>query len=81
MRLYEIARRHLWLPKRNANGSAPSYDSGMPQPPDGCVAKTTRLANACNPHEEKLVVWTLLDTGILEEINNLGNSRLWKRRD
>ena len=38
MRLYEIARRHLWLPKRDANGSAPSYDSGMPQPPD-CITQ------------------------------------------
>ena len=25
--------------------------------------EATRLANACNAHEEKLVVWTLLDTG------------------
>jgi integrase/recombinase XerD len=26
--------------------------------------KTTRLANACTTHQEKLVVWTLLDTGL-----------------
>ena len=26
--------------------------------------EATRLANACNPHEEKLVVWVLLDTGL-----------------
>ena len=26
--------------------------------------EATRLANACNSHEEKLVAWTLLDTGL-----------------
>lgn len=26
--------------------------------------EANRLANACKTHEEKLVVWTLLDTGL-----------------
>jgi integrase/recombinase XerD len=26
--------------------------------------EATRLANACQTHQEKLVVWTLLDTGL-----------------
>jgi integrase/recombinase XerD len=26
--------------------------------------EATRLANACQSHTEKLVVWTLLDTGL-----------------
>ena len=26
--------------------------------------EANRLANACKEHEEKLVVWTLLDTGL-----------------
>jgi integrase len=26
--------------------------------------EANRLANACQTHEEKLVVWTLLDTGL-----------------
>ena len=34
--------------------------------------EASRLANACNPHEEKLVVWTLLDTGLrVSELANL----------
>jgi integrase/recombinase XerD len=28
------------------------------------VCEANRLANACQTHEEKLVVWTLLDTGL-----------------
>jgi integrase/recombinase XerD len=26
--------------------------------------EANRLANACQTHEEKLVIWTLLDTGL-----------------
>ena len=34
--------------------------------------EATRLANACNSHEEKLVVCTLLDTGLrVSELANL----------
>ena len=34
--------------------------------------EATRLANACQSHEEKLVVWTLLDTGLrVSELANL----------
>ncbi len=37
----------------------------------------TRLANACNPHEEKLVVWVLLDTGLrVSELANLKRANL-----
>ena len=39
--------------------------------------EATRLANACNPHEEKLVVWTLLDTGLrVSELANLKRPNL-----
>ncbi len=39
--------------------------------------EATRLANACNPHEEKLVVWTLLDTGLrVSELANLKRANL-----
>jgi integrase/recombinase XerD len=31
-----------------------------PLPPE----EANRLVNACDTHEEKLVVWTLLDTGV-----------------
>jgi hypothetical protein len=34
--------------------------------------EANRLANACQTHEEKLVVWTLLDTGLrVAELANL----------
>jgi integrase/recombinase XerD len=34
--------------------------------------EANRLANACKTHEEKLVVWTLLDTGLrVAELANL----------
>jgi integrase/recombinase XerD len=34
--------------------------------------EANRLANACKTHEEKLVVWTLLDTGLrVAELSNL----------
>ena len=39
--------------------------------------EATRLANACNPHEEKLVVWVLLDTGLrVSELANLKRANL-----
>ncbi len=39
--------------------------------------EATRLANTCNPHEEKLVVWTLLDTGLrVSELANLKRPNL-----
>ncbi len=39
--------------------------------------EATRLANACNPHEEKLVVWVLLDTGLrVSELANLKRDNL-----
>ena len=39
--------------------------------------EATRLANACNPHEEKLVVWILLDTGLrVSELANLKRANL-----
>ena len=45
------------------------------EPPTGDEA--TRLANACNSHEEKLVVWTLLDTGLrVSELANLKRANL-----
>ena len=35
------------------------------------------LANACETHEEKLVVWTLLDTGLrVAELANLTKDNL-----
>jgi integrase/recombinase XerD len=58
--------------------------------------EANRLANACQTHEEKLVIWTLLDTGLrVAELANLtrdnldwqnhrlmiyGNGKLSKRR-
>lgn len=34
--------------------------------------EATRLANACETHQEKLIVWTLLDTGLrVAELTNL----------
>ena len=39
--------------------------------------EATRLANACNPHEEKLVVWVLLDTGLrVSELASLKRANL-----
>jgi integrase/recombinase XerD len=34
--------------------------------------EATRLANACQTHQERLIVWTLLDTGLrVSELANL----------
>jgi integrase/recombinase XerD len=39
--------------------------------------EATRLANACNAAEAKLVVWTLLDTGLrVSELANLKRANL-----
>jgi integrase/recombinase XerD len=39
--------------------------------------EANRLANACQTHEEKLVVWTLLDTGLrVAELANLTKDNL-----
>jgi integrase/recombinase XerD len=39
--------------------------------------EANRLANACQTHEEKLVVWTLLDTGLrVAELSNLTKDNL-----
>ena len=39
--------------------------------------EANRLANACQTHEEKLVVWTLLDTGLrVSELANLRKDSL-----
>lgn len=39
--------------------------------------EATRLANACTSHGERLVVWTLLDTGLrVAELANLTRSHL-----
>jgi integrase/recombinase XerD len=39
--------------------------------------EANRLANACQTHEEKLVVWTLLDTGLrVSELANLRKDNL-----
>ena len=39
--------------------------------------EANRLANACKSHEEKLVIWTLLDTGLrVAELANLGRDKL-----
>jgi integrase/recombinase XerD len=39
--------------------------------------EATRLANACQTHEEKLVIWTLLDTGLrVSELANLRKDNL-----
>lgn len=51
----------------------PSQDKREPLTPD----EATRLANACRTHEEKLVVWTLLDTGLrVSELANLRKDTL-----
>jgi integrase/recombinase XerD len=43
--------------------------------------EANRLANACQIHEEKLVIWTLLDTGLrVAELANLTKTRLWPIR-
>ncbi len=43
--------------------------------------EATRLANACDTHEEKLVVWTLLDTGLrLSELAKLKKNNIdWQQ--
>jgi integrase/recombinase XerD len=43
--------------------------------------EANRLANACERHEEKLVVWTLLDTGLrLRELSKLTKDNIdWQR--
>jgi integrase/recombinase XerD len=39
--------------------------------------EANRLANACTTHEEKLVVWTLLDTGLrVSELASLNKDRI-----
>ncbi|HYY16002.1 MAG TPA: site-specific integrase, partial [Gammaproteobacteria bacterium] len=39
--------------------------------------EANRLANACQTHEEKLVVWTLLDTGLrVSELASLTKNNL-----
>lgn len=39
--------------------------------------ETNRLANACTSHEEKLIVWTLLDTGLrVSELAHLTQDNL-----
>jgi integrase/recombinase XerD len=39
--------------------------------------EANRLANACQPHEEKLIVWTLLDTGLrVAELTGLKRTTL-----
>jgi len=39
--------------------------------------EATRLANACATHDEKLIVWTLLDTGLrVSELANLTKDNL-----
>ena len=39
--------------------------------------EATRLANACTTHDEKLVVWTLLDTGLrVSELASLTKNNL-----
>jgi integrase len=39
--------------------------------------EANRLANACQTHEEKLVIWTLLDTGLrVAELANLTKDNL-----
>lgn len=40
-------------------------------------AEANDLANACNTHEEKLVVWTLLDTGLrVAELSTLNKNNI-----
>src|SRR5919106_6304604 len=39
--------------------------------------EANRLANACQTHEEKLVIWTLLDTGLrVAELSHLTKDNL-----
>jgi integrase/recombinase XerD len=39
--------------------------------------EATRLANACQSHQEKLVIWTLLDTGLrVSELAKLNKDNL-----
>src|SRR6266568_6901539 len=39
--------------------------------------EANRLANACQTHEEKLIIWTLLDTGLrVAELANLTRDNL-----
>lgn len=39
--------------------------------------EATRLANACQTHEEKLTIWTLLDTGLrVSELSNLTRDQI-----
>jgi integrase/recombinase XerD len=39
--------------------------------------EANRLANACQTHEEKLIIWTLLDTGLrVSELANLTKDNL-----
>ena len=39
--------------------------------------EANRLANACQTHEERMVVWTLLDTGLrVSELANLGKNNI-----
>jgi len=39
--------------------------------------EANRLANACNGHEEKLIIWTLLDTGLrLREFASLNRNNI-----
>ena len=51
-----------------------SYQFKRKHPP---AAEANRLANACNTHEEKLIVWTLLDTGLrVADLANLKKDNL-----
>ncbi len=44
--------------------------------------EATRLAQACKNHEERLVVWTLLDTGLrVGEFSSLSRDNIDRRRD
>ena len=39
--------------------------------------EANRLANACNGHKEKLIVWTLLDTGLrVTELSKLSKQNI-----
>lgn len=46
------------------------------------VEEEDRLVNACKTHEEKLVIWTLLDTGlrVSELANLLPDKILWQEK-
>ncbi len=44
--------------------------------------EATRLAQACTSHEERLVVWTLLDTGLrVGEFSSLSMANSYSRGD